>query len=275
MKSHVRSVQAAVFAVAYIVVVGCRIGDHIESEAKVVNGLAVPADEYSPVVQLKDDLGRPFCTATFVGTHTALTAAHCTSARLNFEGTEPGLVIRYASYGDPAERSDELDVHDLAVLVFQTVSEEHPLALAKTLPQVGDQLKYVGYGCKNNNGTGTGVGIGVKRAGTNEYQGIDGTVVHKGMLKLPVVFKSDSHPDGTNADACAGDSGGPVLFKGRLVGTVSGANVAHSLQTNLLEESNVKFLKQANGKGADIPGVGQSTKSDLMEILADGDDTEM
>jgi hypothetical protein len=243
------------------------------SGTKVVNGVEIDATDFPAVVALRDDLGRLGCTGTFVGEHTILTAAHCTSTVLNLDGTRPGLVLRHSDYGDPDQRSDPVDVNDVAILVFTTKSTRHPMKVSTVAPQAGETLKYIGFGCLDASETPDP--DGTKREGTNAFEGFVSRGNHEGMLQLPAVFSANSQPDGTGADACFGDSGGPVLRNNKIVGTVSGADFTHSYQTNLLDASNATFFRQANGAGADVVGAGRSSQSDLLETLFDGADASI
>lgn len=148
--------------------------------------------------------GKAACTATVVGTRTAVTAAHCvlsetkpyqalTPVNLYIGGFPNGTkytaskVVTHPSY-DGGNKSD------LAVLRFgQDITGLIPQVISTTPPVQGESIVLVGYGLPGEN-TGS---FGVKRMGTNVIDSVSTTTYY--------ISGSSGH----NGNVCNGDSGGP------------------------------------------------------------------
>lgn len=148
------------------------------------------------------------CTATLVGSHTALTAAHCWRGMLGggvllADGTH--LSVIRGAY--PPEYSNVPifgAAHDVGVLHLSAPIEGiEPSLLATSPPAVGDTITMVGFGEHDQAGDYDGL----KRAGTNQIAG-----------EIATLFWT-SGTDTQHATLDHGDSGGPayVVRNGRRV----------------------------------------------------------
>lgn len=154
------------------------------------------------VVALVNVRGDTYCTASIIAPHTAITAAHCIastdplSVRV-FDGSYHAVVDARLHPGfDPGGR-------DVAMLRLREPSTVTPLALADIDPaDAGSQLRIVGFGL-----SGPDAGdAGTQRAGTAQLAAVrDEEIV---LVPEPSL-------------SCLGDSGGPALLDGAIVGVVS------------------------------------------------------
>jgi secreted trypsin-like serine protease len=84
-----RRLLLALLAVAQITAAGCQIDEPAigRSLDPIINGSIDNAPAHDAVVALADSNGDPFCTGTYVGNQTIVTAAHCFD-----EGLRPSFV---------------------------------------------------------------------------------------------------------------------------------------------------------------------------------------
>ncbi len=107
-----------------------------------INGRNVPASDFKEVVKLSTSTG--FCTATIVGSHVIVTAAHCGKdgdiAKFSYEGVDyKATLTRSPLY--PKED------HDLALgLVTEEIEKVSPVSIGGKA-KVGSELTLMGYGC--------------------------------------------------------------------------------------------------------------------------------
>ncbi|HSN28727.1 MAG TPA: trypsin-like serine protease [Kofleriaceae bacterium] len=185
---------------AWLVVAGCAAP--VASTAQpVTNGSADAGDP--AVVALVDQSGAVLCTASVIGPHTGITAAHCFSgppARTLrvFFGSTVGSGGTFAQVSDARQHPDfdaATFAHDVAVFTFRDASPVAALALdARTIDAslVGTTFAAVGYGS-----TGSASDLGVKRAGVAQISDVAADEIA-------------SVPD--PSQPCRGDSGGPMLL---------------------------------------------------------------
>ena len=151
------------------------------------------------------------CSATAIAPHLVLTAAHCLSDSqlpdvvegAALDGAHHAITATFVA---PSFDPDTLD-HDLALLVIDP-------AVTATLPYAtglaavpGDALTVIGFGFTVANDTAPAE----RRTGTSHLDAID-------ELRL----QSSAAPNQT----CEGDSGGPALFAGQIVGVASAGDAA-------------------------------------------------
>src|SRR5690606_23594238 len=99
--------------------------------------------------------------------------------------------------------------HDMAIAIFPPGTAPATIPLQTKTPQVGDEVLFIGYG-----GTGSGGGVGTKRMGVNTIRSLNRGVVHS--------RRRGSNPEsGKDVSLIPGDSGGPLLHEGKLLGVAS------------------------------------------------------
>jgi hypothetical protein len=180
------------------------------------------------------------CTASLVAPHTLLTAAHCVMAQgnrgtLQAAAASPPNLVFYTGASttqsfDPQRafaasnvilpggagfpfaafvasvRGGSLNDDDLALVTLQRAPPIAPLRLANTAPNPGEGLLLVGYGTQGGSN-----GAGTKRV----------THTHVVGLVDRYLLQAGSRKHGT----CSGDSGGPALNNGHIVGITQAGEV--------------------------------------------------
>ncbi|MBV8756482.1 MAG: trypsin-like serine protease, partial [Deltaproteobacteria bacterium] len=185
---------------AWLLVAGCAAQPVATATQAVTNGSDDPGDE--AVAAIVDQNGAVLCTASAIGPHTGITAAHC------FGGpparTLRVLLGRTTASGGLTPISDARQhpafvpstfANDVAMFTFRDPLPVAPLALdARTIDAslVGTTFSTVGFGT-----TGAGSGAGTKRIGTAQISDVGATEL--------TTMADPSQP-------CSGDSGGPMLI---------------------------------------------------------------
>lgn len=179
----------------------CAVDDVGTTAQPITSGTPTSGDP--AVFALADDSDRVSCTASVIGPHTAITAAHCV-ADLDLR---PLRAVFGASVADGTaiEISDArmhpmfdrtVLAHDLAMLTLREMAPAPPLELdTRTIDStlVGTELRVVGFGS-----TAIAAGdSGTKREGTARISAVSAD-------ELTAV------PD--PSQPCRGDSGGPALL---------------------------------------------------------------
>ena len=171
------------------------------TDQAVTNGTADPGDP--AVVALVDANDQVLCTASVIGPHTGITAAHCFAApprtmRVFFGSTVAGGGT-FAAVVDAKLHPGFVPAtfaNDVAMFTFREDAPVAPLALdARTIDAslVGATFAAVGFGST----TGATSDFGSKRTGTARIDAVTATEL-------------STLPD--PAQPCRGDSGGPMLI---------------------------------------------------------------
>ncbi|HEY5945329.1 MAG TPA: trypsin-like serine protease [Kofleriaceae bacterium] len=184
--------------------------NHSQIDEPITNGAADAGDPQ--VVALVDPADRVLCTATVIGPHTAITAAHCflgpapRTLRVFFGSTIAGGGT-FTPVAD-ARSHPSFDAatlaHDIALLTFRDDSPVAPLGFdTRTIDAslVGTSFRVVGFGTTSN----TSGDSGDKREGVAKVSDVQA----EEFTALP----SPSQP-------CRGDSGGPALFGTQTIAAV-------------------------------------------------------
>lgn len=229
-------------------------GQHAENlhnrDQKLIGGANVGMDIYPAAVSIWSHSGntRQLCTATFVSDNTLITAAHCLYG-VNRQTGESRSAILVREMGERRALrvfanpvASGVSPHDIAVAIFPDGTAESWLPVSTTIPAAGSRVDMVGYGSRRVwNGTDH-----ERSAGSNT---VDGT--WNGLI-------ATSRNDTANDDVAAspGDSGGPMIFEGALVGVSSGGSGGReSYHAPIGTPENEIFLRRMiSEQGARIEG---------------------
>ncbi len=173
-----------------------------------------PASDPAVVALVRAD--QLVCSGTVIAPHVILTAAHCVTPL-------PVIVLGDTLAGERrtvvaavvAPGFDPLTLeHDVALLVVADPLGVAPVPTATSLGAlaVGATIRIVGYGA-------TVVGDATppaRRSGTSRIDAIDDAL----------------HSSAAPEQTCEGDSGGPALFDGRVVGIASSGDAACTMYAN-------------------------------------------
>lgn len=179
------------------------------SQAQAVTN-ATPDHGDPAVVGLVDQTDQLGCTASIIGPHTAITAAHCigTSERKlrAFFGADAAIGGTFIAVSD-ARMHPLFDPggHDIAMLTLREEAPVTPLALERAAAETldGSSIRVVGYGITGGQRTDEGM----KREGTARIAAVQA----EEFITVPDPSLS-----------CNGDSGGPALLPaGTIAGVVS------------------------------------------------------
>ena len=218
-----RTLTAIIFATSLIT--GCAVGDEEVDDTIGENGEPIiggSVDYGDPAVgmirspvQIDALTGKVVqygvCTATLISPTVLVTAAHCFKPNALWTdvsfATKPDPSAPFGSAGwitgqliqSPLWTGNLANGHDTAVFVLTRPVSTTPLRRGPT-PANGTYVKAIGYGVSSFDKTGTGtkrhVVLGVSASNVHEF-----TAGQEGL------------------NVCHGDSGGPVVQNGRIVGT--------------------------------------------------------
>ena len=174
----------------------------------VIHGTGDPADP--AVVAIVDSTGVTACSGTVIDPHFVLTAGHCIVSQIahgahiaiGSTASSPTASVPVAgSRVDPAYDPSTL-AHDAALLVLAEAAPVTPVPLGSDPPAVGSAVQIVGWG----ETMAGAMDYGTKRSGTALVAGV-----------TPLAFTVTPDP----SQPCVGDSGGPALSAGLVVGITS------------------------------------------------------
>jgi hypothetical protein len=168
------------------------------AESAITSGSADLGDP--AVVAIVDEADHVLCTASVIGAHTGITAAHCfggppaRTLRVMFDASGGTFTAIADARQHPAFEAVTF-ANDVAVFTFRDTAPVAPLALdARVIDSslVGTTFSAVGFGT-----TGTAMDGGTKRIGTAQISAVSAD----GITAVP-----------DPAQPCRGDSGGPMLI---------------------------------------------------------------
>jgi secreted trypsin-like serine protease len=216
------SIWMAAVAALSVTLVGCAGEDASSTtdDAEVVGGRAatgVPAVGYLATGPNAISLDGPVCGATLIGRRLAVTAAHCVEDRqaygVGFGSVTDAFtaeipfparrVVAHPRY-DARPNIDNRFHHDVAVVFLKDAPPIAPLEIGAAQTA---EARYIGYGRT------TGGGENVQKGFTGERKRATQDVTR---LDAFSIFTS-----GIDGGLCWGDSGGPLLQGGRIVGVLA------------------------------------------------------
>lgn len=227
-----------------------------DSSPKIYAGKQIPEKDYPASVRLQS------CSATFIATDKALTAAHCLMSgnELSYEIPRVAYKSRYIDVNriviHPFFRENpdlkiltEKVQFDLAVLILDEEVDDFKAPCSVT-PPVGSKVRLVGYGTndfKNDRRWG------VRRTGYNEIHDF-----HSGLVE---VLSSQGAGKLGNANIGSGDSGGS-LFQGDydcLLGVNSAINKSGENRLGLAADLTTTAAKAFLNFALSVPKLEYST----------------
>jgi hypothetical protein len=188
------------------------------------------------------------CTGTFINDHTILTAAHCFKGHKTID--ENGLVtganvivvdgprvLKSQVFANTKYFKGNDHKYDQAVIFVPKGTAKSTLELSFEDPILRSTVISVGYG---KNSVIESENDDKKRWGTNKIEGVEDDYV---QIKGDCVNRAD----GRNVAPDKGDSGGPLLYEGKIIGTLS-YKEAFSINDECSERANINYVKVSNKK---------------------------
>lgn len=187
----------------------CVLDDVSTATQPITNGTLTTGDP--AVIALVDPQDHVGCTATVIGPHTAITAAHCVADRdprtlraLFGASLADGTFVAVSDARAHPMFDREKLAHDIAMLTLREPSPAAPLAIdTRAIDQtlVDTMFRVVGYGA-----TASGVGdTGFKR---------------EGLARISAVTANELTAVPDPSQPCRGDSGGPALLASDAIAAV-------------------------------------------------------
>ncbi|NRA65963.1 MAG: trypsin-like serine protease [Pseudobacteriovorax sp.] len=246
------------------------------SDLKVVDGLEIPYTTDPSVVFIynlaQEGEGGSVCTGTFVQPQLLLTAAHCTEyisnqagRGLNEELEDEILILDWDETidtdDDPSNgisggfkriaTSSRIFRHpsinrrniatvtsnDLAILYFEDYVSEATTPIASAQPRRGETATIIGFGADSIRPAADDDSVGTKRKGTITIGGVSNFITFRGPSRT--TCRTDC---GIDVNSGPGDSGGPMLVDGELVGVTSGGSFFSSSYVNINSRASRAFL---------------------------------
>jgi secreted trypsin-like serine protease len=189
---------------------------HASAQQRIVGGSFVPNGSYPWTAALLTSSGSQFCGGSLIASKWVLTAAHCSASAASVrvgsvDRTSGGQVIRVVRKINHPNYNGQ---NDIALLELASpVSGITPIARGTSTPAVGSSIRLLGWGQTTSPFGGD--------SGSRYLKLLDTTVLTRGTCNNNP-GPGDLCIKGTRtATACKGDSGGPALVGGRLVGATS------------------------------------------------------
>lgn len=231
------------------------------SALKITNGIKRQPKSLTAVV-LQDG-----CTGTFVSPTTILTAAHCADHGFTYNGVK---TKSFKSFADHRGVAWDFST-DVRVLVFPKAVAPAWIPVSTQAVKKDEQVVYAGYGTYDLNNSKYD---GKFRFGTNKVAGFE---ANDHLIQTYGAFvETIDGEEGLGSSVGPGDSGGPLLRDGLLIGIASAianaGNKNKAIHVNLTNPEIKQFLDEMNKEGADIRFDGKGTNE--YEECVDVDATQ-
>lgn len=164
----------------------------------VVNGKTYNGHPSVGHLVIKAGYGAATCTATLVGKHTVLTAAHCVRPGMTHQfrlasGTYSSTkVVRHPQYVLSRKQGA---IYDIALIQLNSDPPVTPSEVSRKAPFVGQKITIIGYGVTSSYTKNSGI----KRIAQNTVATVTST---------RITFNGSG---GDKGNTCSGDSGGPAF----------------------------------------------------------------
>ncbi len=243
-----------------------------------------------------EKFGVAFCTGTAISKTVIITAAHCVKdnptdqaywlvnhANLANVDSSRTLLLGRAIFNPNAVRQDDTApgavpsstlefIADIALIQFLNADFKNTMMLSTDQPKKNDKVAIVGFGYDSGqNLVGRQYGMSkVMKIMTSRTKDPFGNTTYEGYNSMIWISFDRTlnikHKRTVNSGTTRGDSGGPLIFKNKLAGTLYGGTYwsdgrseadqkryKDSIYTNLQHASNLEFLKKAKEQGWDVP----------------------
>jgi S1-C subfamily serine protease len=231
-----RVVPACTFTFCLVVLLAC--GHRAPASRLLIdNGRAAATGEYPAVVFYLKQNAIFGCTGTFLDDVRLLTAAHCIydADRVIIKIGETDVVsvrtVIHPAYD--ATRADERQPSDLAIVYFPPGTSRSSMHISRRGVAVGAPVMMVGFGVDSRKSI---LKQGDKEVGSSVVDHIDQGYITSSCRSLVEVL-----PAGMCVALNGGDSGGPLLSGGEVIGVASGTARGSNVHVDLSTELSRSF----------------------------------